>query len=218
MIVHVAPATTCRNISGHFSSTAIATTRSTTTAATIGRPARGTISKSGICGAGCRSASATAPCGETATSAIAANLTRRRTECERSGRRSATRVRLCPGEQRHRRRRPAAPTATPRSRAPARGRGRTRQGPPTPAAPPCARPWRPSTCPMHHTPPISSTTPPSGREPVPAATAYPAISEPAAIGAVGIGRTRSHYRRREFGRIAEYLRRRSTDAPPAGRT
>src|SRR5271170_4531926 len=43
--------------------------------------------------------------------------------------------------------------------------------------------------PMHDRPPAANTTPPNGREPVLATTAYPAISEPAASGAVGSART-----------------------------
>jgi hypothetical protein len=72
MIVQAAPPTTCRNVSGHSSSTAMPTIRSTSTNATIGRPARGTIWNSGrsIAG-GCASATAPTPV-VMATSAISA--------------------------------------------------------------------------------------------------------------------------------------------------
>jgi hypothetical protein len=58
--------------------------------------------------------------------------------------------------------------------------------------------------PMHDRPPAASTTPPSGREPVLATTAQPAISEPAASGAVGSARTsRSVALPGRLGRLAE---------------
>jgi hypothetical protein len=50
-------------------------------------------------------------------------------------------------------------------------------------------PWRSVHARMHHTPPASITTPPSGLDPLATATPKPTISEPAATGAVGTGRT-----------------------------
>src|ERR1700722_11835580 len=66
MIVHEAPPTTCRNISGHSLLEAIAAITSANTTAMIGRPLRGTIWKSGrAIGGAAASGDATPPPAET---------------------------------------------------------------------------------------------------------------------------------------------------------